>query len=304
MINGQAHVTSWLQVIFNPSFPYRFSHMLLASGLTVSFLVAGISAYRWLRQDRGADVRAALRTGVYLAAFLIPVQILVGDMHGLNTLEHQPAKVAAMEGIWETQKGAPAVLFALPNKETRSNDYEIVIPGLASLYLTHSWTGEIKGLNDFDGKHPPVAPVFWAFRVMVGTGVLMLLVSWLSVWQLKPWQRLSPGQARRELQDWQARIWVAMTFAGWVALIAGWYVTEVGRQPWLVTGILTAADAASKVPAAHIGLTLTLYLLLYVVLLSAYISVLFYLARKGTPPQEDALTTDTPSNAKEGLTHG
>jgi cytochrome d ubiquinol oxidase subunit I len=299
MINGQAHVTSWLQVIFNPSFPYRFSHMLLASGLTVSFLVAGLSAYRWLRNDRGADVRAALRTGVYIAAFLIPVQILVGDAHGLNTLEHQPAKVAAMEGIWETQQGAPAVLLALPNKETRSNDYEVAIPGLASLYLTHSWTGEIKGLNDFEGLHPPVAPVFWAFRVMVGTGMLMLLVSWLSVWQLKPWQRLSPGQARCELKDWQARILVGMTFAGWLALIAGWYVTEIGRQPWLVTGVLKAADAASKVPAAQIGLTLTLYLLLYAVLLSAYVSVLFYLARKGTPARDD-----TPTNTKEGLSHG
>jgi cytochrome d ubiquinol oxidase subunit I len=302
MIDGQAHVTSWLQVIFNPSFPYRFSHMLLASGLTVSFLVAGLSAYRWLRNDRGADVRAALRTGVYLAAFLIPVQILVGDMHGLNTLEHQPAKVAAMEGIWETQKGAPAVLFALPNKETRTNDYEVGIPGLASLYLTHSWTGEVKGLNDFEGVHPPVAPVFWAFRVMVGTGMLMLLVSWLSVWQLKPWQRLNPGQARRELKDWQARILVAMTFAGWLALIAGWYVTEIGRQPWLVTGVLKAADAASKVPAAHIGLTLTLYMLLYVVLLTAYVSVLFYLARKGTPAHDD--TPPHNPNAKEGLSHG
>ena len=298
MINGQAHVTSWLQVIFNPSFPYRFSHMLLASGLTVAFLVAGLSAYRWLRKDRGADVRAALRTGVYLAAFLIPVQILVGDMHGLNTLEHQPAKVAAMEGIWETQKGAPAVLFALPNKETRSNDYEVAIPGLASLYLTHSWTGEVKGVNDFEGVHPPVAPVFWAFRVMVGTGMLMLLVSWLSVWQLKPWQRLTPGQARRELKDWQARILVGMTFAGWLALIAGWYVTEIGRQPWLVTGVLKAADAVSEVPAAHIGLTLTLYLLLYAVLLPAYVLVLFYLARKGTPPRDD-----TPTNAKEGMSH-
>ena len=302
MINGQAHVTSWLQVIFNPSFPYRFSHMLLASGLTVSFLVAGLSAYRWLRNDRGADVRAALRTGVYLAAFLIPVQILVGDMHGLNTLEHQPAKVAAMEGIWETQKGAPAVLFALPNKETRTNDYEVGIPGLASLYLTHSWTGEVKGLNDFEGLHPPVAPVFWAFRVMVGTGMLMLLVSWLSVWQLKPWQRLKAGQVRRELKDWQARVLLAMTFAGWLALIAGWYVTEIGRQPWLVTGVLKSADAVSEVPAAHIGLTLTLYLLLYVVLLSAYVSVLFYLARKGTPAQDD--TPPHNPNAKEGLSHG
>ena len=288
MIKGQAHVTSWFQVIFNPSFPYRFAHMLLASGLTVAFLVAGISAYRWLRQDRSAEVRAALRTGVYLAAFLIPVQILVGDLHGLNTLKHQPAKVAAMEGIWETQQGAGAVLFAIPNSATRSNDYEISIPGLASFYLTHSWTGEVKGLNAFEGQHPPVGPVFWAFRIMVATGMLMLLVSWLCVWQLKPWRRGGITEPARELRPWLIRLLVAMTFAGWLALVAGWYVTEIGRQPWLVTGVLTAADAASKVPAAQIGLTLTLYLLLYAVLLVAYVSVLFYLARKASAPDADA----------------
>lgn len=284
MIEGKAHVTSWFEVIFNPSFPYRLTHMLLASGLTVSFLVAGLSAYRWLKQDRGADVQAALRTGVYLAAFLIPLQIIAGDLHGLNTLEHQPAKIAAMEGIWETQKGAPAVLFALPNASSRSNDFEISIPKFASFYLTHDWNGEVKGLNDFEGKHPPVAPVFWAFRIMVGVGVLMLLVSWLSVWQFKPWQ-VANG---RQLKDWHARVLVGMTFSGWVALVAGWYVTEVGRQPWLVSGVLTSADAASRVPAAQIGLTLTLYLLLYAVLITAYVSVLFYLARKAPTAHADA----------------
>ena len=287
MIDGKAHVTSWLEVIFNPSFPFRLTHMLLASGLTVSFLVAGLSAYRWLRKDRTADVQAALRTGVYLAAFLIPLQIVAGDLHGLNTLKHQPAKVAAMEGIWETQKGAGAILFALPNAIDRNNDYEIAIPGLASFYLTHDWKGEIKGLNEFK-DHPPVAPVFWAFRIMVGMGMLMLLVSWLSVWQLRPWKARSPGQEARELKPWHARLLVGMTLAGWVALVAGWYVTEIGRQPWLVTGVLTAADAASDVPAAMIGLTLTLYLLLYAVLIVAYVSVLFYLARKAPTTHADA----------------
>jgi len=280
MIDGQAHVTSWLQVIFNPSFPYRFVHMMLASGLTVAFFVAGLSAYRWLRHDRGPDVQASMRTGVYLAAVLIPLQILAGDLHGLNTLQHQPAKIAAMEGIWETQQGAPAVLFGLPNEETRSNDFEIAIPGLASLYLTHSWTGEVQGLNDFVGEHPPVAPVFFAFRIMVGVGLLMLALSWLLTWQLKPWRHLAPGEAKRELKTWQAKALVAMTFSGWIALVAGWYVTEIGRQPWLVSGVLTSADAASAVPAAHIGLTLALYLMLYAFLIAAYISVVFYLARK------------------------
>ena len=278
MINGQAHVTSWLEVIFNPSFPYRFTHMMLASGLTVAFLVAGISAYRWLRQDRAAEVMAGLKTGIYLAAFLIPLQIVAGDFHGLNTLEHQPAKLAAMEGIWQTQKGVPAVLFALPDEKTQTNRYEIAIPKLASLYLTHSLDGEVKGLNEFEGKHPPVAPVFWAFRIMVGMGLLMLAVSWTSVLQLAPWKK----DPSRTLRTWQARALVAMTFAGWVALIAGWYTTEIGRQPWLVSGVLTAADAASQVVAPKIALTLSLYLALYAALIVAYVSVVFYLARHRT----------------------
>jgi cytochrome bd ubiquinol oxidase subunit I len=271
MIDGQAHVTSWMEVIFNPSFPYRLTHMLLASGLTVSFLLAGISAYRWLRGDKAADVRATMKVGIYAAAMLIPLQIVVGDLHGLNTLEHQPAKLAAMEGIWETQKGVPAVLFALPDQATQSNRYEIAIPNLASLYLTHSWDGEVKGIKDFGTLHPPVAPVFWAFRIMVGVGLLMLAVSWFGAWRLR---------RGHEIQPWLARVLVSMTFAGWVALIAGWYVTEIGRQPWLVTGVLTAADAASTVPAANIALTLVMYLVLYVVLLASYVRVVFYLAGK------------------------
>jgi cytochrome bd ubiquinol oxidase subunit I len=271
MIDGQAHVTSWMEVIFNPSFPYRLTHMLLASGLTVSFLLAGISAYRWLRGDKAADVRATMKVGIYAAAMLIPLQIVVGDLHGLNTLEHQPAKLAAMEGIWETQKGVPAVLFALPDQATQSNRYEIAIPNLASLYLTHSWDGEVKGIKDFGTLHPPVAPVFWAFRIMVGVGLLMLAVSWFGAWRLR---------RGHEIQPWLARVLVSMTFAGWVALIAGWYVTEIGRQPWLVTGVLTAADAASTVPAANIALTLAMYLVLYVVLLASYVRVVFYLAGK------------------------
>ena len=275
MVNGQAHVTSWLQVIFNPSFPYRFTHMMLASGLTVAFLVGGISAYRWLRGERSAEVMAGLKTGIYLAAILIPLQIVAGDFHGINTLEHQPAKLAAMEGIWKTEKGVPAVLFAWPDEQARANRFEIAIPKLASLYLTHHLDGEVKGLNDFVGQHPPVAPVFWAFRIMVGMGLLMLAVSWASAFQLAPWKK----GAARTLTTWHARVLVLMTFAGWVALIAGWYVTEVGRQPWLVAGILTTAEAASKVTASRIALTLALYLSLYAALIVAYVSVVFYLAR-------------------------
>ena len=273
MIDGRAHVTSWFDVIFNPSFPYRFSHMLLASGLTGSFLLAGISAYRWLKNNRTNDVIASLRTGVFVAAVLIPVQILVGDLHGVNTLHHQPAKLAAMEGIWETQQGVPAVLFAIPDQTTQSNHYEIAIPKLASLYLTHDWNGEVQGIKSFGDKHPPVGPVFWAFRIMVGMGLLMLAVSWFASYELK---------FKNQLSQHTAKILVAMTFAGWVALVAGWYVTEIGRQPWLVQGVLTTAQAASTVPSSSIALTLAMYLTLYAALLSAYVSVVFYLAKKAT----------------------
>ena len=271
MIDGKAHVTSWFEVIFNPSFPYRLTHMLIASGLTVAFLLAGISAFRWLKNDRGTDVNAALRTGVYVAAFLIPIQIVVGDLHGVNTLAHQPAKIAAIEGIWESRSGAPAVLFGLPDSATKANRFEIAVPGLASLYLTHSWNGEVRGINSFGDKHPPVAPVFLAFRVMVGVGMLMLAVSWLAAWQLRRREALAP---------WLSRVLVAMTFAGWIALIAGWYVTEIGRQPWLVQGVLTAAQAASTTPAANIAITLMLYVTLYLFLLLAYVRVVFHLAAK------------------------
>lgn len=281
MINGQAHVTSWFEVIFNPSFPYRMTHMLLASGLTGSFLLAGISAYRWLKNDRGLDVMASLRTGVMVAAALIPVQIVVGDLHGLNTLKYQPAKLAAMEGIWETQKGVPAVLFAIPDQATQSNRYEIAIPKLASFYLTHDWNGEVKGIKDFGDQHPPVGPVFWAFRIMVGVGLLMLAVSWFASYELK---------FKSSLSKRTAMVLVAMTFAGWVALISGWYVTEIGRQPWLVHGVLTTAQAASQVPAGNIALSLAMYLTLYVALLSAYVSVVFYLAKKAVNGDHEPVT--------------
>ena len=231
---------------------------------------------------------AALRTGITVAAVLIPVQIFVGDMHGLNTLKYQPAKLAAMEGIWETQKGVPAVLFAIPDQDTQSNKYEIAIPKLASFYLTHDWNGEVKGIKEFGDKHPPVGPVFWAFRIMVGVGLLMLAVSWFASYEM----RFKDGLSRRT-----AMVLVAMTFAGWVALVSGWYVTEIGRQPWLVHGVLTTAQAASQVPAGNIALSLALYLTLYAALLSAYVSVVFYLAKKATQGSEE------PRLNNQGLRH-
>jgi cytochrome d ubiquinol oxidase subunit I len=277
--DGVVHATDWWAVVFNPSLPYRLSHMLIASGLTVAFLIAGVSAYRWRRGDRGDDVRLTMRSGVTVAALLIPLQIAVGDLHGLNTLQHQPAKIAAIESIWQTQKGAPLVLFGLPDEAARETRFAIEIPRLASLVLTHRLDGEIKGLDAFAGQHPPVAPVFFSFRIMVGVGLLMLLVSWVGWWQLRP--------SSRRLEPSPGLTWalIAMSFSGWVAVVAGWYTTEIGRQPWLVQGVLSTAQAAGPVPASSIGLTLAVYLSLYIALTAAYVATIFHLARKGVPAE-------------------
>lgn len=277
MRDGVAHATDWWAIVFNPSMPYRFTHMLLASFLTVGFLMAGLSAYRWLRGDRVPAVLAAMRTGAMVGAVLIPVQIFVGDLHGLNTLEHQPQKIAAIEGIWTTERGAPLTLFGFPDEEQRTTHAAVKVPKLASLILTHDLDGELQGLDAFPDAHPPVAPVFWAFRIMVGIGMAMLLVGAWSAWRLR---------RGGEPSTWLARALVAMSFSGWVAVLAGWYTTEIGRQPWLVQGVLSTADAASAVPAPMIGATLAGYLVLYAALLSAYISVLFYMARKAGVREE------------------
>lgn len=300
IIDGVFHVVSWAEVIFNPSFPYRFAHMLLASALTCSFLLAGLSAWQLLRGAAERSAPKILRVGLTLAAAVIPVQIMVGDMHGLNTLEHQPQKIAAMEGVWQTERGAPLLLFAWPDAETRTNKFEIAIPRLASLILTHDEDGEIKGINEFGDMHPPVAPVFWAFRVMVGTGVLMLAVSWAGWWI-----------ARRA--QWQAArlpkslLWVlaGMTFSGWVATVAGWYVTEIGRQPFVVYGLLRTADvAATTVSSSMIGLSLAMYLTLYAALIVAYVAVLKYMAEKPEDVIETNALEEAEGRAAEALVGG
>lgn len=277
MIDGVAHVTSWMEVIFNPSMPYRLMHMLLASGLTSAFLICGISAYRLIKGDNKKSVKQALNFSVTLAAILIPLQIFVGDLHGLNTFKHQPAKVAAMEGVWETATEVPLLLFALPDQEKRENSFEIKVPNMASIILTHDPKGEIKGLNEFIDKHPPVAPVFFSFRIMIGMGVLMLLFSWLATYQFV---------LKKQYPPWLLKTGIAMTFSGWLATLAGWYVTEIGRQPYLVTGILRTKDAVTTTPPADIALSLTLYLVIYGFLLIAYIRTLFVMANRAVILEE------------------
>ncbi|MFC3032606.1 cytochrome ubiquinol oxidase subunit I [Pseudoalteromonas fenneropenaei] len=275
--DGVAYPTDWLAIIFNPSFPYRFFHMLLASGLTASFLIAGVSAYRLLQGDNKQAPRLTLKVALTVAAILAPLQAFVGDLHGLNTLEHQPQKIAAMEGIWHTEKGAPLVLFAIPNEKEQRNDFAISIPNGASLILTHHHDGELKGLNEFPNAHPPVKPVFFGFRIMVGMGMLMILVAVGLRWQLHRKQTLAP---------WQLKTLVAMSFSGWLATLAGWYVTEIGRQPYLVSGVLRVEEAVTKLASENVAITLTMYLTLYAVLLVVYIRTLFFTAKKSVGVEE------------------
>lgn len=283
MIDGQAHATSWLAIITSPSMPYRFVHVLLGSGLTVAFLIAGLLAYRHLKGDRRPAVLKGLKVAIVLAVVLAPLQAIVGDLHGVNTRDYQPAKLAAMEALWETEAGAPLVLFALPDEAQRRNRFEVGIPKLGSLIATRDPNGVLQGLNDFKGEHPPVAAVFWSFRIMVGVGVLMIVVAAAGAWLM-----LRPGVHPPLLM----KVLLAMTFSGWVATVAGWYVTEIGRQPWLVQGVLRTRDAVADLPPAYVGLTLTAYLVTYAFLMVAYVGSLVYLSKRemATEPKAEVVS--------------
>jgi cytochrome d ubiquinol oxidase subunit I len=269
-VDGELIAGSWWAVIFNPSFPYRFTHMLLATGITASFVVAGLSAWRLLKAPGDAAASKTLRFGAHIAAVLVPLQIFVGDLHGLNTLEHQPAKIAALEAIWKTERGAALTLVGIPNEEEKRTDYAIMLPKGASLILAHDANAELKGLEEFE-EHPPVAPVFFAFRIMVGMGVLMLALSWVGSFVL-----------RTRTPRWLLWAFASFTFSGWIATLAGWMVTEIGRQPWLVSGILLTADATGGATGAELGASLTAYVMTYAVLLLSYMVTLTHLAGKGS----------------------
>ena len=218
---------------------------------------------------------------------VIPLQILAGDMHGLNTLQHQPAKIAAIEGIWHTEKSAPLTLFGWPNEKEGRTDYAIQVPKLASLILAHDIDAEIRGLNEFPNAHPPVAPVFWSFRVMVGIGTLMLAVSWWTAWTL--WRNRKSRKAEGSpFSRWQLRLLAGMTFSGWVATLAGWYVTEIGRQPFLVYGVLRPADLVAPHGGGMVLATLVAYLAVYAFLLVSYVLVLMYMAQHPAMPAPES----------------
>lgn len=268
--DGVFYVTSWSEAIFNPSFPYRFMHMALASFLTGSFVVAGVSAWYLLLGREVEANRKALSMCLWLILFIAPAQAVVGDFHGLNTLEHQPMKVAAMEGNWETSRNVPLLLFAIPDKESQSNLFEIGIPNLASLILTHEWDGEVPGLNEVAvEEQPPVGIVFWSFRVMVGLGVLMILFAFAGL-------ALRPGG-----RYWQTRWFLqglrAMSLTPFVAVLAGWFVTEIGRAPWLVYGLMSHSEAVTPSLTGGMALfSLIGYMVVYALVFSAGV---YYLMR-------------------------
>lgn len=267
---GVFHITSWSEAIFNPSFPYRFLHMALASFLTGSFVVAGVSAWYLLRGREVEANRKALSMCLWLILFIAPTQAVVGDYHGLNTLEHQPTKVAAMEGNWETSRNVPLLLFAIPDQDSQSNLYEIGVPGLASLILTHEWDGEVPGLNETPvAEQPPVAIVFWAFRVMVGLGMLMILFAVTGL--------ILRADGRYWRTTWFLNGLRFMSFTPFLAVLAGWIVTETGRAPWLVYGVMTHAESLTPSLTGGMALfTLLGYMLVYGLVFSAGI---YYLLR-------------------------
>ncbi|RBP20533.1 cytochrome bd-I ubiquinol oxidase subunit 1 apoprotein [Marinobacter pelagius] len=281
LINGVFHVTSWSEAIFNPSFPYRFMHMGLASFLTGSFVVAGVSAWYILRGREVEANRKALSMCLWLILFIAPAQLIVGDFHGLNTLEHQPTKVAAMEGNWETSPNVPLLLFAIPDQDAQTNHFEIGIPSLASLILTHEWDGVVPGLKDVPrAEQPPVAIVFWSFRIMVGIGTLMILVGLTG---------LALRRGGRYFQStWFLQVLRVMSIAPFIAVLTGWFVTEVGRAPWLVYGIMDQASAVTPSLTGGMALfTLIGYIVVYAAVFSAGVYYLMRVLYVGLEDQHD-----------------
>ncbi|WP_151702409.1 cytochrome ubiquinol oxidase subunit I [Nitrincola alkalilacustris] len=280
IVDGVFHVASWWEVIFNPSMPYRFTHMLMAAFITAIFVVLATSAWQLKRDPSSEMARKGLSMTLWFALILTPLQAYIGDLHGLNVKEHQPIKLAAMEGIWpESEAGAPLLLFAIPDQKGEQNHFEIGIPKLASLILTHELDGELTGLTSVPAdERPNVAIVFYSFRIMVGIGVLMILVSLAGLY-LRRKGTLFQHQAFLTFCSYLAP-------SGIIAVLAGWYVVEVGRQPWLVQGLVRTIDVVSPLPAERVLFSLTLFVLTYSLLFAVYLYFMRKLILKGPPPLE------------------
>jgi cytochrome d ubiquinol oxidase subunit I len=287
IIDGRAVPVDWLKVIFNPSFPYRLVHMSIAAFLATALMVSASAAWHLLRGNDNRAIRKMLSMGMWMLLIVAPIQAVVGDFHGLNTLEHQPAKLAAIEGHWENEgdKGTPLILFGWPDMEREEVRYKVEIPRLGSLILTHSWDGKIPALKDFPPEDRPNSTiVFWSFRIMVGLGLLMILLGCWSAW------------LRLKKRMWASRpflhftLWMGPT--GLIAILAGWFTTEVGRQPWTVYGVFRTAGSVSNHSAGQLGITLALFVVVYFAVFGTGIAYLFRLIRKG-PLVTQGQTTET-----------
>ena len=280
MVDGRFMPKDWLAIIFSPSFPYRFAHTVDAVYITTGFVVVGVAAF-WLRQERFvAEARVMLSMTLWVLSVLVPLQIFLGDAHGLNTLEHQPAKLAAIEAIWDTESRVPLNLFVVPDEKAETNHDVLSIPDLGSLILTHDPNGTVKGLKDFPAdQRPPVAIPFFGFRIMVGIWVLMFVIvaaSWLLRW-------------RDELFEagWFLQICTLASPLGFLAVLAGWATTEVGRQPWTVYGLLRTADSVSpSLTGADVAVSFIAYAVVYVVMFAAGVALMVRIARRG-PAEPD-----------------
>jgi cytochrome bd ubiquinol oxidase subunit I len=282
--DGRFFPADWWAAIFNPSFPYRLAHTVTAFFLTAGFVVIGVACYHLRKGQFVAESRRMLSMTLWLVAVLAPLQIFLGDQHGLNTLRHQPIKIAAMEGNWHRATNVPLLLFAIPDQAAAENHAEIGIPGVASLVLRHDWNGEVPGLTDVPPQdRPPVIIVFWAFRIMVGAGLGMLGLAFLGVWL----------RLRRSLfaAGWFHRLCLWTSPIGFVAVLAGWAVTETGRQPWVIYGLLRTQDAVSpSLTASDVLLSLAVYVAAYLVVFVSGLILLLRLMRTVPPDREPVAT--------------
>lgn len=291
---GRFMPEDWLAIIFNPSFPFRLIHMGLAAFLSVAFIVGATAAWHMLKARReGRNTSEAVRVmfsmAMWMAAIVAPVQIMAGDAHGLNTLKYQPAKIAAMEGDWETESHAPEILFGIPNMQTERTDYALKVPLLGSLILTHSLDGKVPGLKDFPKDQRPPSPIiFFSFRIMVGLGMVMALVGFWSLW-LRRTKTLFSNTAFH---------WVALCMApaGFLALLCGWVTTEVGRQPWTVYGLLRTSESVSPVALSSIAITMTAFVVVYVLVFGSGIGILVRLLGHAPDQNEHDASPDHASD--------
>lgn len=290
IVNNVVVPVNWFEVIFNPSFPYRLAHMTMAAFISTALFIGASAAWHLLRRNDNPRVRTMLSMALWMLLAATPVQIALGDMHGLNTLEHQPAKLAAMEGHWENKpgQGVPLVLFGWPDMAAETTHYAVEVPRLGSLILTHSWDGQYQGLKEFAPQDRPNVPVvFWSFRVMVGLGMLMLLLACWGTW-LRWRGRLYYSRVFLRFATW-------MGPAGLIALLAGWFTTEVGRQPWIVYGVMRTQDAVSNHSAQVLGATLLIFIVAYLAVFGIGVRYMLKLVARGPQPWDTGSEHEQPS---------